>query len=84
MKETCSKFVQHIVHSSISGEVWAEAIQSNIVGLVDFSLLQVGWVTPYTAKLISVARFAIYPKKVAQTRLIFGSYKVQILVVLFS
>jgi len=46
MKETCSKFVQHIVHSSISGEVWAEAVQSNIVGLVDFSLLQVRWVTP--------------------------------------
>jgi hypothetical protein len=54
------------------------------VGLVDCRLLQLGWVTPNTSKLISVVRFAIYPNKIAQKRLVFGSYSVQILVVLFS
>jgi len=31
MKETCCKFVPHIVCSSISGELWVEGIQSNNV-----------------------------------------------------
>jgi hypothetical protein len=82
MKETYSKFVPHIVRSSISGEVWVEGIQSNTVQC-GVGGLQHGWVTPNAAKLISVARFAIYHNKVAQTGLVFVSYSVQILVVLF-
>jgi hypothetical protein len=38
----------------------------------------------HTSKLISVTSFATYPNKVAQTRLVFGCYSFQMLVVLFS